>query len=439
MRSKKRQMIASTSVIIGLTLSACGNSSDQSAETGAADGEVAGEIQYAWWGGPARNDRTQAVIDLYEDANEGVKVSGTTAEFGAYWENMTVQASGKNLPCVPQMQNRTMADYADRGALMPLDDIVESGTIDVSNIPETVLDSGRGKDGKLYMIPYGAAFGSLLVNVTDIEELGLETPPEGYDWQWLAGWLNDVAEATGKPAAGSLGNQQDVLEAWFRSHGEDFYSEGELGFEGDTLSEYWTYADELRESGASISAERASELSGVPLEQNPFTQGEQATLFWPANGLATAQKTIDEVAPGHELQAFPLPSGENGPGNAFWLSGLSISANCENVSTAASFINFFVNDEEASIAFASDNGANTNTENLQSLLDDPATTEGKKAELELYAYLADQELPPTIYGKSYASIFQEGVTRYYQRISFGELSADEAAEQFLQDAQGALG
>lgn len=441
MRNTRRVItIASAAVITGLALSACGGGSNGGTPQAVdANGEVAGEIQYAWWGGPARNDRTQAVIDLYQEANDGVTVKGTTSEFGAYWENMTVQAAGKNLPCVPQMQNRTMADYADRGSLLPLDDIVESGGIDVSNIPESVLDSGRGADGKLYMIPYGAAFGSLLVNVTEVKELGLETPPEGYDWEWLAGWLNDISEATGVPAAGNLGNQQDVLEAWFRSNGEDFYAEGELAFEADTLKEYWEYSEKLRESGASISAERASELSGVPLEQNPFTQGEQATLFWPANGLGTAQETIDKVVPGQELQAFPLPSGEAGPGNAFWLSGLSISANCENPSTAASFIDFFVNDEEAAIAFASDNGAITNTENLSALLNDPDTTEGKKAELELYAYLTEQDLPATVYGKSYASIFQEGVTRYYQRISFGELNADEAAEQFVEEAQGALG
>jgi multiple sugar transport system substrate-binding protein len=431
--------LASAAVLTGLALSACSGGGGNSAAPQDAEGEVAGEIQYAWWGGPARNDRTQAVIDLYEKANPEVTVQGTTAEFAAYWENLTVQAAGKNLPCVPQMQNRTMADYADRGALMALDDIVESGAIDVSNIPESVLDSGRGADGKLYMIPYGAAFGSLLVNVTDIEELGLELPEEGYDWKWLEGWFNDITEKTGQPATGALGNQQDVLEAWFRSHGEDFYDKGQVGFTEDTLVDYWDYSNELRESGASISAERASELTGIPLEQNPFTQGQQPTLFWPANGLGTAQATIDQAAPGHELRAFPLPSGEEGLGNAFWLSGLSISANCDNVATAASFIDFFVNDEDAAVAFASDNGANTNTENLKALLDSPDTTPAKKAELELYSYLAEEGVAPTVYGKAYASIFQESLTRYYQQVSFGELSVEEAAKQYLEEAKGTLG
>lgn len=437
MKRSRTVTMTSTAIVALLALTACsGGAENAPAES---SGEVGGEIQYAWWGGPARNDKTQAVIDLYEKAFPEAKVQGTTAEFGAYFEQATVQAAGKNLPCVPQMQNRTMADYGDRGALMPLDDLVDSGEIDVSNIPESVLDSGRGVDGSLYMIPFGAAFGSMLVNATDVEEIGLELPPEGYDWDWLREWTGDIASATDTPAVGIVGNQQDVLEAWLRSHGKDLYSEGQLGFEADDLVEFWDYASDMISEGISISAERASEQTGLPLEQSTFTRGEQATLFWPANGLGTAQATIDEAAPGHELKGYPLPSGPEGFGNAFWLSGLAISANCKNVATAASFIDFFVNDADAAIAYASDNGANTNTENLELILDDPATTPAKKAELELYAFVAEQDVAPTLYGKGYASIFQQNLTRYFQQVSFGELTAKEAAEQFVNEAEGILG
>lgn len=438
MKRSRSLTTASVTIVALLGLTAC-TGGGGSGEPAAADGEVAGEIQYAWWGGPARNDRTQAVIDLYQEANPEVSVQGTTAEFAAYFEQATVQAAGKNLPCVPQMQNRTMADFSDRGALRPLDDLVESGAIDVSNIPESVVDSGRGSDGNLYMIPYGAAFGSMLVNTTLVEQQGLELPPEGYDWDWVADWAGELAGATGGPAMGIVGNQQDVLEAWLRSHGKDLYEEGRLGFEAADLAEFWEYSAALQESGAAISAETASEQNGLPLEQIPFSSAQQATVFWPANGLGTAQSTIDVAAPGNTLQAFPLPAGPDGYGNAFWVSGLAISANCDNVATSASFIDFFVNDPDAAVAYASDNGATVNTENLQLVLDAPGTSEPKKAELELYSFVAGQDVPPAVYGKGYASIFQQNLTRYYQQASFGELSVQEAAEQFVQEAEGLLG
>lgn len=445
MRSSRttRATTAAVAVAAVALTAACGGSSDDgngdSDAVPGADEEASGEIQYAWWGGPARNERTQAVIDLYMDANPNVTVNGTTAEFSTYWENMTVQASGNNLPCVPQMQNRTMADYGDRGALRALDDLVESGAIDISNFPDSVIDSGRGADGNLYMIPYGAAFGSLMVNVTDVEELGFELPPDGYDWDWLKNWLLEISAETGKPEFANMGQQQDLFEAYLRGHGEDFYADGGIGFTPEGAQGYWEFLQELIDAGAMDSAEKGVEDRGIPVEQSDFAQGDRIAHSWPANGLAAAQESIDTVAPGHELAIFPLPSGPEGLGNAFWLSGLAISENCDNVAAAADFIDFFVNDEEAALAFRADNGATTNTANLQTLLEEGDISDAKVAELELYAHMAEEGVAPTIYGTGSAAIFQQAFTRFYEMHAFGNGTIEEAATQFHQEAQNTAG
>jgi multiple sugar transport system substrate-binding protein len=439
MKSKRAFAVAAVAAAT-IGLAGCGGGGEAAESTTTADlGEVGGEIQYAWWGGTARNERTQAVIDLYMAQNEDVTVKGTTTDYNAYWEGASVQAAGGNLPCVPQMQNRVMADYSDRGALRPLDDLVEQGVIDVSEIPEGVLDSGRGADGKLYMIPYGAAFGSLMVNQTQVEQAGEDLPENGYDWEWLAEWLTDLTETAGQPSIDLIGANDDQLEGWVRSRGGNLYEDGALGFDREDLVEFWNYSEELREAGVTISAERASELMGVPLEQMPFSQGQQAAFFWPANGLSSAQATIDGVAPGSTLTAYVMPSGEGGPGNALWLSGLSIAEDCDNVATAADFIDFFINDEEAALAYESDNGANTNNANLAALLESPDTPESKKTELELYAYLAESDIAPVVYGKAYQSIFLDALNRYYQQVAFGEMTVEEAADAFIAEAEGTLG
>ncbi|WP_019178895.1 extracellular solute-binding protein [Microbacterium yannicii] len=440
MRNTKTWAVGVT-MVGALALGGCAGGQGQAAPEPTADlGAVEGEIQYAWWGGTGRNEKTQAVIDLYTAANPEVTVKGTTSEYNAYWENASVQAAGGNLACIPQMQNRVMADYADRGALRPLDDLVESGVIDVSEIPEGVLDSGRGKDGNLYMIPYGAAFGALLVNETQVEQWGESVPEDGYDWEELSDWLSTLVDASGTPAIDLFGGNDDQLEAWVRSQGDNLYGEdGGLGFGKDSLVDFWNYSEALREDGVTISAERGSELLGVPLEQQPFSQGQQPTFFWPANGLSSAQATIEGVTPGTALTAVVMPSGEAGPGNALWLSGLAISKDCDNVATAASFIDFFVNDEEAALVYASDNGANTNTANLEALLDSPDIPDTRKTELRLYAYLADADIAPVVYGKGYQSVFLDALARYYQQVSFGELSVEDAADAFIAEAEGTLG
>ncbi|MFD1718420.1 ABC transporter substrate-binding protein [Georgenia deserti] len=441
MRIARKPVALGAVLVTSLALAACGggNSPEEAAEA-AADGEVAGQIQYTWWGGPGRNERTQEVIDLYMDEHPEVTVNGTTGEFTSHWENMTVQASGGNLPCLPQMQNRTLADYADRGALMPLDDIVESGAIDTSHIPDEVLDSGRGADGNLYMIPYGAAFGSLMVNVTQVEELGLETPPENYDWDWLADWLTQISEETGEPAMSNVGQHTDLFEAWVRSHGEELYDENGIAFEPDTVAGYWEWVNALADSGAIDSAEVGVEQRNQPVEQSDFAAGDRAAHIWPANALGTVQETIDEASPGDELAVFPLPSGSDGTaGSALWLSGLSIAENCENVATAASFIDFFVNDPEAALAYGSDNGANTQTENLEALLEDPELSEAKHAELELYQQLTDAGVGRTLYGQAFAAIFQQEFTRMYEEMALQGTPLDQAAEQFHQEAVSQAG
>lgn len=159
-----------------------------------------------------------------------------------------------------------------------------------------------------------------------------------------------------------------------------------MGFTPGSPQEYWDYMEELVDAGAMDSAEKGVEDRGTPVEQSDFSQGERIAHIWPANGLGTAQESIDTAAPGHELAILPRPSGPDGLGNTFWLSGLAISENCDNVAAAASFIAFFVNDEGAAIAFKADNGATTNTENLQAVLSDPESSESKRAELDLYDY-----------------------------------------------------
>lgn len=440
MRKRKLAMVAAGAAVL-MTLAACsGTPSTPSKTTSSAP---KGTIEYSWWGGSARNDVTQAVIDLYQDKYPKVTVKGTTTDFGSYWQKASVQAAGKNLPCVPQMQNRTMADYADRGSLMPLDSLVKSGAIDTSNIPKNVLDNGRGSDGKLYMIPYGVAFGALMVNQTQVESLGFDVPDKGYTWDELKTLLTDIHDKTGNVVTQLFGGNQDLFEAWVRGNGQDLFNkEGKLGFSKKTLANFWKYSEDLRKAGISDSAARASEIVSQAVEQSDFSKGLQQVREWPANGLATIQSTIDVAHPGDKIIAELLPEGSKGNGAALWASGLSISANCDNVSTAASFINFFVNDKQAALAFKSDNGANTQTNNLKALLASPDTTPAKKDELNLYKSLVDTGVRPAVYKKGYAAVFSNGggmINRYYQEVAFGKLSIDAAVDQLFEEANGQLG
>lgn len=440
-RTRTLTALLAGTAALALVAACSGTSSRDRQDPPDLEGEVAGSIDYSWWGGPARNEKTQAVIELFEAAHPDVTVNGITADWPSYWQRLSVQAAGGNLPCIPQTQNRSLADYADRNSLLPLDDVIESGAIDVSHIPPDVLDTGRGTDGNLYMIPYGAAFYSLMYNETMATEAGLETPEHGYDWDWYADWVTQAAEALpdGLVASQLIGVVPELFQAWAIGQGEDLYDDsGQLGFSPQTLTDFWNYSEQLRTAGATVSAEVTSENTGQAVEQSDLANGTQMSLFWPANALASVQGSLDGTVDGQTLQVAPMPTGPQGLGNSLYVSGLSISANCDNVPTAAAFIDFFINDPEAADVYAADNGANVHSENLQRLIDNPQTSDAKRAELELFQYIASQEVPAVTYPQGYQTIFQETFARYYQEVAFERMSIDEAVEQFIAEAEAEL-
>lgn len=78
------------------------------------------------------------------------------------------------------------------------------------------------------------------------------------------------------------------------------------------------------------------------------------------------------------------------------------------------------------------------TANLERLLKDPAVSENKKKELALYQYIADQNVPAVAYPSGYQTIWVEMFARYYEQISFGQTSVDDAVDAFIAEAEGEL-
>src|SRR6185312_6497390 len=109
------------------------------------------------------------VIDLFKAANPGVEVDGQSLPGGGdYWTWLATQTAGGNPPDVIQMDYRYIAEYATRGVLLPLDEMIGS-TIDLSSWPEDRVNSGRVA-GKVYGLSLGANTWAMITNHTAWEE-----------------------------------------------------------------------------------------------------------------------------------------------------------------------------------------------------------------------------------------------------------------------------
>jgi multiple sugar transport system substrate-binding protein len=441
-RPNRRLGKAALAAVVATTLAACGGTSGGAATSGTdGKGKVTGTITYSWWGADARNQKTQAVIDLFEKAHPKAKIQGEPSDFTSYFQKRNVEAAGKNLPCIPQMQARQLSEYTSRRALLPLDEMTKSGVIDVSGIPKNVLDTGRGADGKLYMVPTGAAYDGIMYNTRLTEQAGVGDPPSQFTWQQWSDWLTQASKKLPKGvyAASLDAGVADVFISYVQSQGEDLFdSEGQLGFSRKTLLDYWNMWEKLRKAGATVPADTSAELGqSAAQDQTPIMQGKAMSANTPGNWLGTGQAIVDAHG-GGTLKIATHPFGSKGMGNVLITSGLSIAANCNNVPTAASFVDFFTNDKEGAKAFASDNGAVTNTNLLHAQEADAATAPGVKSYLKVYEDIVKAGAPTVLYPAGYNSVFGDAFYRVYQQISFGKVSVEAGVDDFLKQAKSAL-
>ncbi len=438
MRFRSAAALAAAGLLTLLT--ACGQSlPEHTEEELRGRGEVTGDIRFSWWGSASRNERTNAVADAFEEEFPGTGVKREAADFGNYFKRLNVQGAGRNMPCVTQLQARTLGDFTDRGALLPLDPMIESGAIDVGDIPEAVLDTGRGPDGKLYMLPTGAAYDALMVNETLAEEAGAPLPGPGYDWNDYIDFLRRADAGLPEDVAPTSlrGGLPNFFIAYVQGRGEDMFDGNRLGFSKETLTEYWQMWQDITEEGLTNSPAANAEEPPSP-EAGYLAQGDVLSDNRPGNALTPAQGTLDGTGSGQRLTTLPLPGGPAGPGNVLITSGMAIPRNCDNVPTAAAFIDFWANDERSGDIYASDNGAVTNMRLLQRQLDDPELPDLKKQELSLYEDIVANDPPIVLYPPGYMAVFESAFTRAYDDVAFGSATVPEAVDTFFAEANAGL-
>ena len=178
MHKKSLVRIASSLAIVGAMVAA------DALMVTAANADT--QIRFSWWGGQSRNEKTDKILQLFEKDNPGITVTREASDWQPHWDKLTIQASAGNQPCTIQMQTRWLATYAKPDILRPLDDLLKDGKLDVRGIAQPVLDSGRGDDGKLYMIPSGVFYFALMYNKSMMEDAGVAAPSPTWTWSDFA-------------------------------------------------------------------------------------------------------------------------------------------------------------------------------------------------------------------------------------------------------------
>ena len=230
MKKKLAALLGCTMIAAALT--ACGSGQNSEA-TSAADATAqnqktdgTSDMIVSWWGNQTRNERTQQVLDLYSEQS-GITFDGQFAEWADYWNKLSTASAGHTLPDVVQMDYAYMDQFIKNDLLVDLTPYVENGTIDISNINENILNSGKTDDG-LYAIPIGINVPALMYNKTLLDENGIEIH-DNMTMDEFYSICKEVFEKTGYKTDVFYGNGADFAAYVMRSQKSSLYGDKALG------------------------------------------------------------------------------------------------------------------------------------------------------------------------------------------------------------------
>lgn len=379
-------------------------------------------------------EQLQHTIDAlkaYSAKYPNVQISPEFTDYGAYVDKLATEAAGGNAPDLMSTNADIEGEYSRRGVLRTLDEYVPS-VIDLADYSEGTIFSNT-IDGKLFGIPNDCIAPSLVYNTAIFEEIGMEVPDQMWTWEQYAQTANDIAEAKGEGFYGTEdgGGSYIACDMFFRGRGKEFYTaDAGLGFDQEDMAAWLGFWQGLRESGGTPPGDIQALATGDDLSRTGLITGNAAILPQLTDAYFGLQ-ALTETPLGIHL----LPNGFEGgelTQHHYTYAGnsSSISAKTEHADTVIDIIKFMHTDPEGIDIFYRGSGlvpaSNTGRATLR--------TEGGPGEQRILDYidliLEDASTPrnPAIAGISAI------LRRMNEEVAFDRLTADEAAQQFFDEA-----
>lgn len=389
-------------------------------------------LRMFWWGSKERADRTFKANGLYVARNADIKIDGETLSWADYWPRMATQAAGRNVPDIVQMDYRYIFEYARRGALLPLNDLMGKA-LDIADFGESSINAGA-VDGKLYGINLGNNSTALIVAADAYRQVGVTPPGPGTTWEQFADLAAQYTKAAAKDrhyGTQDAGGVEPAFEVFVRQRGKDLYGpDGKLGFSADDAAAWFAYWDAMRKAKACAPADIQA-LDKLNIESNLLTLGNAAVAFAHSNQLVGYQAVNPKALTLTELPAGAKPGAYLKPSMFF-----SLSAGTKNAEAAARVVNFFVKDAEAVKALGVERGVPASKASREIVA---GTLDGLgKAMLDFVSSLTDRvgPLPPP--PPKGAGEIQFVLLRINEEIGFGKTTPRDGGAKLVAEAASIL-
>lgn len=405
-------------------------SQEDAAEEAADETPVEQTLRVMWWGNQDRADSTAEMIHLFEEKHPGVTVEFEFTDWGGYWDKLSTLAISGNLPDVLQMDVGYLVQYATSGLLADLQPYITSGALDMSGVPQSVIDCGE-VDGAIRALPTGSSAPALAYRPDVAEEAGVEVPMEMTRSQYLD-LCREVYAKTGWKT--SFYPSVDFLDYSLRNYGLHFFNEdgSALGFDDPSyIVKIWQCKLDGMEEGYNIKPEDVTSES-----TDIYAKDTWIDPLW-SNQLGTY-----ETDSGCELKLVNLVQEDDAtePSNylrptMYW----SVAEGSENADLAVEFINFFVNDTDVYDIVGIDRGIPIDAEAKAYIGDKLEGAAAKNNEFVAWLSEGDRLGDPIIDQSPKAAEVRDKFGEVTQKVVYRvETDLEQAAKDFMEEANAIL-
>lgn len=353
---KKKQVLATlcAGMMVASVATGCGSAAESAADSTAAstdstdasteassanttaDGKT--QLNILWWGSQTRHELTTQMLEKFQEENPDIEVVMDYSDWDGYWTKLPAQVAGGQTPDVFQMDYAKLAQYVENGVMAPLDDYVADGSLDLSNVAQSVIDSGS-IDGKLYAVSTGTNAPVMLYRKDILDDLGIELPmnPTMSEYTDIS---KKVYEATGLRDTFVTSCSADNLRFRLRNYGMNLYNDdaSALGFDDPKyIVDMWQLALDAQNEGWGL-------MIG---EETATTAFDSMVMDSWSRYQNSNELQAYRDATGKDISMVMIPNTDDATASATYLKPAMfwcVAADSDVKDAAVRFINYFAND-----------------------------------------------------------------------------------------------
>jgi len=379
--------------------------------------------------------QTVATLEAYMKRNPGVEINPEFTDFGSFTDKIATEAAGGNAPDMFSVNVDLLGEYSRRGVIRPLNQFVPN-PLNLSDYVPGAVKAATIK-GQLFAIPNDCVGPAVVIKNASFEKAGIKIPDQMWTWEQLERTATDLSKALGPRFWGAEdgGGNYIPCDIFMRGRGKELFTpERQMGFTPQDLADWFAYWDRLRKARAIPPGDVQALATGDDLSRTGLISGRAAMLFQLTDAYVGLQALTKD-----ELSLHMAPNGFEGgtlKQQHYTYAGNSTAvwSKTPHVDRIVDIIRYMHFEPEGVALFYRNSGLVPASKAGR----DALAREGTDSDRRVLAYidlLQNAETPPRNPGIPGMSGM---LRRMNEGVAFGRLKPQEAADQFVAEAQKRL-